>query len=84
MQEVSLELSIGDAVQIGDQILIVVDINDDEIRMVLNGVDPNEINDDQSAGFNDRGKFPPGKRGVRRIAILIPLLNSPLFPMFPA
>ncbi len=62
MQEVSLELSIGDAVQIGDQILIVVEINDDEICMDLNEVDPNEINDDQSpgtAGFNDRGKLPP-------------------------
>ncbi len=62
MQEVSLELSIGDAVQIGDQILIVVDINDDEICMDLNGVDPNDVIDDQSAGtagFNDRGKLPP-------------------------
>jgi len=57
VQEVSLELSIGDAVQIGDRILIVVDINDDEICLDLN-----EVNDDQSAGadeFNDRGKFPP-------------------------
>ncbi|QDT48473.1 hypothetical protein [Symmachiella dynata] len=62
MQEVSLELSIGDAVQIGERILFVVDINDDAICLDVNGVDPNEINDGQStgtAGFNDRGKLPP-------------------------
>ena len=57
MQEVSLELSIGDAVQIGNRILIVVDINDDEICLDLN-----VVNDDPSADpddFNERGSFPP-------------------------
>ncbi|TWU09168.1 hypothetical protein CA54_44080 [Symmachiella macrocystis] len=57
MQEISLELSIGDAVQIGNRILFVVDIKDDAICLDLN-----EVNDDQStgtAGFNDRGKLPP-------------------------
>jgi len=57
VQEVSLELSIGDAVQIGNQILIVVDINDDEICFDLN-----EVHDDPPAGADDideRGTLPP-------------------------
>jgi len=57
MQDVFLELSIGDAIQIGDQILTVVDINDDEICLDLD-----EVNNDQPAvadDLNGRAQFPP-------------------------
>ena len=56
MQEVSLELSIGDAVQIGDQVLIVVDNKDDAICLDLTEVGDVTTDTDD---FNGRGILPP-------------------------
>lgn len=50
MQVECLELSIGDAVQIGDHILTVIDIDDNEIRFDLfeGGFDQTDL--DESRG----------------------------------
>jgi hypothetical protein len=43
MEESRVELSIGESVQLNDQILTVVDINDDEIIFRIEAVDESAI-----------------------------------------